>query len=258
MVDYAVSKMGDLGYTDGRVLMAINNQQMIRYLRQGKVDWVTETPFSSMIFKEKAGAELLVRKWKKEVSEYHSVFFTRSDSGISTLADLKGKTISFEDSGSTSAYYIPAAILIEHGLKLVKLDSPRESPPAGSVGYVFANDEINMSTWVHKGIVDAGAYSNLDWLKEDHTPTVFRNDFRLLHHSKNFPRAIELVRKDLPVAVKKRLKDVLLNAHQDPDAVAVLRAYQHTKKFDELDKNSIQALQKAKTIMRRVDDSLAP
>ncbi len=120
IADYAVSRMGDLGYTRAKVLMAKNNRQMIRYLRRGIVDWVTETPFSSMILKDKAGAELLVRKWKKGVPEYHTVFFTRSDSGIETLADLKGRTIAFEDSGSTTAFYIPAETLIGQGLELVE------------------------------------------------------------------------------------------------------------------------------------------
>ena len=256
IADYVVSKMADLGYTRSKVLMAKDNRQMIRYLRRGKVDWVTETPFSSMILKEKAGAELLLRKWKKNVAEYHGVFFTRRDSGIQTLADLRGKTIAFEDPGSTSAFYIPADILIKQGMNMVELGSPRETPPADAVGYVFARAEINIATWVHKGIVDAGAYSNLDWHKEDHTPTSFRNDFIILQRSKNFPRAIELVRKDLPEAVKQRLKEVLLHAHEDPAAASALRAYQKTKKFDELDAGSLAALQETRSIMKRVDETL--
>ena len=258
MADYMVSKMTDLGYTQSKVLMAKDNRQMVRYLRRGKVDWVTETPFSAMILKEKAGAELLLRKWKKGVAEYHSLFFTRRDSGIRTLADLKGKTIAFEDPGSTTAFYIPANILIKQGLKLVELESPRETPPKDAVGYVFARAEINIATWVHKGIVDVGAYSNLDWHKEDHTPTVFRDDFTIIQRSKNFPRAIELVRKDLPQVVKQRLKKILLHVHEDPAAASVLRAYQKTKKFDELNADSLAALQETRSIMKLVDKALKP
>lgn len=256
IADYVVSQMGDLGYTRARVLMAKDSRQMIRYLRRGKVDWVTETPFSSMILKEKVGAELLLRKWKKGVAEYHSIFFTRSDSSIQTLADLEGKILSFEDPASTSAFYIPAAILINQGLELVELESPRDSPPTDAVGYVFSGSEINMATWVHKGVVDAGAYSNLDWSKEDHTPTAFRNDFTILHRSKSFPRAIELVRKDLPDAVKQRLKNILLHAHQDPAAASALQAYQKTRKFDELDADSLAALQETGEILKLVDETL--
>lgn len=256
IADYVVARMGDLGYTKAKVLMAKDNRQMARYLRRGKVDWVTETPFSSMILKEKAGAELLVRKWKKGVPEYHTVFFVRRDSGITSLADLKGKTIAFEDPGSTSAFYIPAAILLKQDLELEELDNHRDHPSEDTVGYVFSGAEINMSTWVHKGIVDAGAYSNLDWHKEDHTPTAFRNDFTILLRGENFPRAVEVVRKDLPAAVKQRLKEILLQAHEDPAAAKPLRAYQKTKKFDELDANSLAALQETRSIMQLVDEML--
>ncbi len=256
IAEYVVSKMGDLGYTRAKVLMAKNTRQMARYLRRGKVDWVTETPFSAMILKNKTGAELLLRKWKKSVPEYHTVFFARRDSGIEKLQDLRGRTIVFEDPGSTSAFYIPAAILIKQGLELVELESYREQAPEGTVGYVFSGEEINMSTWVHKGIGDAGAYSNLDWDREDHTPSAFRRDFIQFHRSQAFPRAIELVRKGLPEAVKQRLKEILLQAHEDPAAAGPLKAYQKTKKFDELDQDSLAALQETEAIMKLVDETL--
>ncbi|MCW9052104.1 MAG: phosphate/phosphite/phosphonate ABC transporter substrate-binding protein [Motiliproteus sp.] len=89
IADYAVSRMGDLGYTSARVVMAEDASQMARYLRRGQVDWVTETPFSSVILNRKSGAEYLLRKWKKGVAEYHSVFFVRKDSGIRGLEDLR-------------------------------------------------------------------------------------------------------------------------------------------------------------------------
>ncbi len=256
MAEYVVSKMGDLGYTRAKVLMAKNNRQMARYLRRGKVDWVTETPFSAMTLKHKTGAELLVRKWKKQVPEYHTVFFTRNDSGIEKLEDLKGRTIVFEDPGSTSAFYIPASILIDQGLELIELESYREQAPEDAVGFVFSGAEINMTTWVHKGIGDAGAYSNLDWDKEDHTPSAFRKDFIQFHRSTDFPRSIELVRKGLPDTVKQRIKEILLQAHEDPAAANALRAYQKTRKFDELDEDSMAALRRTEAIMQLVDETL--
>ncbi len=99
MVDYVVSHLKDLGITRGSVLMAKNNRQLIQYLKEGKLDWVTETVFSALIFSEETGAEIIARRWRKGVPEYFSVFFTRKDSGIASLGDLKGKTIVFEDPG---------------------------------------------------------------------------------------------------------------------------------------------------------------
>ncbi len=258
IADYAVSKMGDLGYTHARVLMAKDNDELIRFLKQGKVDWVTGTPFSAMAIHEKAGTELLLRRWKKGTPEYHTVFFVRSDSYIETINDLKGKTIVFQDPDSTSAYYIPADILIRQRLNLVRLNTPKETPPKDSVGYVFGGEEITMSTWVYKGVVDAGAFSNLDFNRDKDLPPLFREKFTIIHKSKSYPRSVELIRKDLPEVVKQRLKKVLLHAHEDSDAVLALKAYQRTAKFDEFSDECILTLKGCSSIMKLVDETLTP
>ena len=256
MVDYVVSKMADLGIKESRVLMARNNEQMISYLKQGKIDWVTETPFSALLYQEKAGAEFLLRKWKKGVPEYHSLIFTRKDSGIHTLADLKGKSITFEDPGSTSGYYIPASILIREGFELALLGSPKEKPAHGKIGYVFSGLEVNTAIWVHKGIVDAGAINNLDWDKTDHLNQALKPDLKIVYKTKNYPRALEIVRKDLDSIVRQRLKKILLAAQNDPAAKEVLQSYQKTKKFDELDEKTWAGLKEAKELLQIVRDKL--
>ncbi len=256
MADYVVKRMEDLGVREAAVLMARDNRQMVKYLKQGKVDWVTETVFSAVIFQEKAGAEPLLRKWKKGVPDYYSIFIARKDSGINALSDLKGKTIAFEDPGSTTAFFLPAIALIKDGLRLVELNSPRESSPTDAVGYVFAKQEINIATWVHKGLVDAGAYSNLDFNKEDHTPKAFRKDFNIFYRTDPFPRAIELVNKNMDPRIKARLKQLLLNADKDPRARSALRAYQKTTKFDELDENTLARLEEARQILKVVQSKV--
>lgn len=199
---------------------------------------------------------MVLLKHKKGVPTYHTVFFTRQDSGIESLEDLKGKVITFEDKGSSTGFFIPAAILLEAGLELVELESPRDSVSGDQVGYVFAKAEINMSTWVHKGLVAAGAYSNLDWNKEDHNPTSFRESMQIFHQSGEYPRAIELVRKDLRPEVKQRLISVLLKAHQDPAAKSALKAYQKTTQFDAIDETVKAGIERARGVMVSVEDGL--
>lgn len=256
MADYMVKHMKDLGINEAKFLMARDNRQMVSFLKQGRVDWITETPFSAIIYHDKAGAELLLRKWKKGVPDYYTIFFTRKDSGINSLADLRGKTIAFEDPGSTSAYFVPASVLIREGLNLVWLASPREKPPEDMVGYVFSGQEINTSTWVHKGIADTGAFNNLDWNKDDHLPKAFRKDMKIFYKTRPFPRAIELVRKGLDPKIKQRLKEVLLHVHNDPKAKAALRAYHKTTKFDELDAKTWASLDEVRRILKIVQSEL--
>jgi len=232
MANYVVSKMKDLGIKKSKVIMARDNNHMIQLLKSGEVDWVTETPFSAIAFEQQAAAELLLLKRKKGVLFYHTVFFTRKDSGINALEQLIGKSLAFEDSGSTSAYYAPASELISRQLPLFYMKQPREDPPADKIGYSFSGSEINTASWVHIGIADVGAFSNLDWEKEESMPLKLRNNFKIIYRTKPFPRAIELVRKELPVSIKRRLKHILLNAHLDKKGKKPLYIYQKTSQFD--------------------------
>ncbi len=256
IAQYVAQQMKDLGITGAKVLMAKDNQQMITYLKQGKVDWVTETVSSALLFQEHGSAEILLRNWRKGVPEYHTIFFARKDSAIDSLEDLNGRTIAFQDRGSTTAYFLPAAQLIEHGLVLFKLTSLEEQAPHETVGYVFSREEINTSTWVHSGLIDAGAYNNLDWSREDHLPSRYKKDLKIFHKSAPQPRALELVRKSLDPAIKTRLKSILLNAHRDVNAKAALQAYQQTQRFDELDENVRAALKKMRHRIRLVQSRL--
>ena len=256
MAEYVVERMQDLGIDRVEILMAKDNRQMINYLKRGKVDWVTETVFSAVEFEEKAGAEIILLKYKKGVGKYHTVFFTRKDSGIQSLQDLRGKVIAFQDEGSSSAFFIPAHMMLDAGLDMVRLESPREKVEGNEVGYVFAKEEINMSTWVHKGLVDAGAFANLDWDKEDHAPDAFKRDMSVFLESEAYPRAVELVRKGMRPEVKERLISVLVATKDDEKAHAALKAYQKTKQFDAID-DSIQAgIDRARGLMTEVEDRL--
>lgn len=231
MVDYAVSKMGEVGITAGDIIMLKNRDELVKAFQEGKVDWATDTPFPALFVAEQTGAELLVRRWKKGVGEYKSVFYTHKDSGINAITDLKGKKIVFQDPSSTTAFFVPSAILKQSGLALAELPSPREAAPADKVGYVLGKEEINMVTWVHRKMVEAGVFSNLDW---DDIPEATKADLKIIHESKLFPRGVEFVRKDMDPKVKAKLKEVLLKAGDDPAAADALKAYGKTKKFDEI------------------------
>lgn len=231
LLDYVVPRMADVGIREGRILMARDVQQMLSYVRRGRVDWVTETAASGMLLELRAGAQPLLLTERTGVSGYHTLFFVRADSGIETLDALLGRSVAFQNRTSTSAYFVPAMELIERGLPLEILLSPMDQPSADSVGYVFARSEANIATWVHKRLVDAGAMSNLDWDSPGAVPAAYRQDLRIIHETSDYPRALELVRGDLAPAVRARLREVLLAAADDPDAAEALSAFFQTTRF---------------------------
>ena len=183
------------------------------------------------------------------MAAYHSVFFVRRDSPITTLEELKGRTLAMQSTWSTSSYLVPVMELLAHGVRPEILLTPQDTPTADTVGYVFARSELNISTFVHKRVVDAGVVSSVDWLDERR---VFRRDMRVLYESEDVPRAVEMVRPGLDPAVRARLQEVLLEASNDPAAGPALRKFFGTSAFHRLDPASQRALDRLRAGLTRV------
>lgn len=242
LLDYIVPRMADVGIREGRVLMAKDVQQMASYLRRGRVDWVTETTGTGILLQQRAKAHVLLLTERDGVSHYNTVFFARRDGQVATLDGMLGHSIAFQNPSSTSAYFVPAAELVSRGMPLDILLSPMERPDAQSVGYLFARSELNISTWVHKQLVDVGVMSNLDWNNPQRVPPSYRRDFKIIHQTPKYPRAVEIVRGDLDSKVQARLREVLLQAANDPDAREALLRFFQTTRFLPVDQSSQRAL----------------
>lgn len=253
LLDYVVPRMRDVGIVEGRILMAKDLQQMASYLRRGRVDWVTETSGTAMALRQRSGAEPLLLTERNGVARYHSVFFVRRDSPIDTLEDLQGRTLAMQSVWSTSSYLVPTMELLARGIRPEILLTPQDTPTADTVGYVFARSELNISTYVHKRVVDAGVISNIDWQNEQRMPAVFRRDMRVLYESTpEVPRAVEMVRAGLDPAVRARLQEVLLEASRDPVAGPALHKFFGTTAFHRIDPASRQALERLRGGLARV------
>ncbi|MCY1666398.1 phosphonate ABC transporter substrate-binding protein [Rhizobium sp. SL86] len=79
---------------------------------------------------------------------YHSIMVARKDSGIKTLADMKGKKLGFADPDSTSGYLIPTVTLPE------AIGGAPIKEYFGSTG--FGGGHENLVLEVLKGNFDAG------------------------------------------------------------------------------------------------------
>lgn len=245
-IDYIAENLRNMGIKKGKVLLAKDNHQLIKYLREGKVDIVTETPFSSIIYMEKAGAKPLLRRWKKSVPRYNSFIFVRKDSGINSLKDLKGKVIAFEDPGSTTGYFLPKVTIIKEGLEMVELKNYREKPPADKVGYCFAGGEPNIAHWVHKGLVDAGALSNIEYQEPDEVPAGFLPDFKAIYKSESVPRNLILVRGDMNPEMQTAVKDILINMRLTKEGRKIMWELSKTLHFDEFPEGVEETVKKFK------------
>lgn len=231
LLDHVVEQMADLGIREGRVLMAPDTSAMASYLRQGRVDWVTETAGASLDLIDLGGAQPLALSWRGGEQRYYTVFVTRRDSGIKSLDDLAGRKIGFQHPNSTSAYLVPAGVLLQRGHSLTGLLSPLDPPPSDHIGYAFTGVEANSVAWVHQRLVDVAAISNQNY--EDLVQPVpdYDADLHIIGRSPDYPRALELVRHDLPQPIRDRLLKLLLDAGDDPAARSALGNFFRTDRF---------------------------
>ena len=238
IITYLASKLKDMGIEQGDVVLVRDNETVIEYLKEGKLDIVLETPFSAYQYKVKTNAIPILSVWRKGVGEYSSVIFVRKDSGIQQVEDLKGRVFAFEDPGSTSSYFLPKYTLKAKGLDLVGIDSSDSPVPEGKIGYVFAGSELNISNWVFFNKVDAGALSNSDWTDQKDNPEAYRKEFKIIYETLKVPRMLLVVREGINKKLLERIKEELLKMDKSKEGRDALKPFK-VKKFTELSEGSL-------------------
>ena len=133
---YLTEHLSSVGIRRSEVLVAFDTTQMVDYLREGKIDLVSESALTALYLEEKGVARIGLREWKRGVPEYNSVLFAKQEAAFRSLHDLVGRRIALEDRNSTTACYLPLIELRRAGLQAVELAGPAVTVPPGKVGYV--------------------------------------------------------------------------------------------------------------------------
>jgi phosphonate transport system substrate-binding protein len=231
-VRFVARKLSSGPNVEGKVVIAPTPPELAKLLEQGEVDFYMESPYPTYVINNVHGAgKLLLRRWKGGLAEYQSLIFTKRNSEIRRLEDLRGKTIVFEDPGSTSGHFLPKLFLQRKGFKLSEktLGKPDISP--GEIGYVFAYSQDKLVDLVLAKHAAAGAFSNDDHAALDEKR---RSDITILAQTERLPRHLLSVRKDLAPALAKRLEEILLSMHEDDEGRRILQQADGTTKFDML------------------------
>src|SRR6266478_7068873 len=131
---------------------------------------------------------------------YRGLIVTRKDSGLKTIADLKGKRFAFVDPKSASGYVYPRAMLIEKGI----------NPETFFKETVFAGSHDKVIAAVLEGRADAGAIYDgaLGVAKRSGAST---ENLITLVSSDPIPHDAIAVRIGLDEALAKRIQLALIN-----------------------------------------------
>ena len=186
LANYLAAGLKDQGITGGKVVIVPDIAAAAQVLREGRGDMITASPYPTLAISEMAGTRVVLRRWKNAKVDYHSVFVTRADSPLKSLADLKGRSLAFESPNSTSGYFLPTAVLTAEGYRLRQV-SGGQAGGAEEVAYSFSGAPENTAVWVLHKRVDAAAIGIHDW--EDLKPAE-RAQLRIFHATKTVPRQL--------------------------------------------------------------------
>jgi phosphonate transport system substrate-binding protein len=230
-VRYVARKFPSPAGVEGRVVVASTALQLVNLLDKKKVDFYMESPYPTYLINRQGAAVIILRRWKGGMAEYRSLIFTKRDSGITRIDDLRGKMIAFEDPGSTSGYFLPKVLLLKKGFKVTEKPGLDAKVAPREIGYVFEMADRTIMDLVLAKQVAAGAVSNDDYRTLDEKT---KAGIGILAQSETLPRHLVSTRKNLDPAVKNRLTTILLSMNQDEEGRRILQQTDNTTKFDRL------------------------
>lgn len=139
----------------------------------------------------------------KELTEFGGVIIARSNrNDIKTLADIKGKNIAAVDELSLGGYLAQRVLLEKNGIDILKESAVEFTDmPHDKVVYVVESGSADV------GFIRTGVLEKM--VKEG---KIKRDDFKIIHHMKNFPQALSTpLYPEWPFASSKHTDRVLAN-----------------------------------------------
>ncbi|MCG7505428.1 PhnD/SsuA/transferrin family substrate-binding protein [Mesorhizobium retamae] len=184
----------------------VNNRTVAgEALRSGKVDMALVGPSEYTIFQSRTRIAPVVAFSR---ADYYSAIIVRQDSGIHTLADLRGKRMAFAAVGSTSAHIGPSLLLAAAGLDPTKDVEPVHL--SNMVGYT-ALKRGDVAAWGMAGFV----YMRL----RDEDPEVNSGTFRVIARGPDLPNDVIVAGEHVDEEVIERFRE----AFRNPETAAKLK-----------------------------------
>ena len=231
MADYLAANLGEFGIGTGEVKIAPDIETMAKMLQSGEVDLYFDSLYPAMIVSEKSGAKLLLRRWKKGKSQYHTLFFARTDSGLTSLDDLQGKMIGLEESYSTSGYFLPMVYLLKAGLNPLEKERETSTVAPAQVGYIYTKEDENTIQWVVSGKLAAGAVDDRSFFR---IPEETRTQLTILADTEKVARQVVLIRSDIDRTQREAITTLLMEMDETSEGETILEKFGETTKFDQL------------------------
>lgn len=191
----------------------------VEALANKQVDLAWYGGFTFVQANVRSGGKAIPLVQREEDEKFRSVFIT-SDPGIKTLADLKGKNVSFGSQSSTSGHLMPRSFLLQANIDPDK-DFKR-------VAYSGAHDATIAA--VVAGKVDAGALNISVWEKFVAEGKVDTSKVRVFYTTPGFFDYNWTVHADMPATQREKLSKAFLSLDKNtPEGKEILDLQRATR-----------------------------
>ena len=158
-----------------------------------QLDFVLTGPAEYVVFRARTNAQPIAALTRPD---YFSQIVVMADGPIKTLADIKGKKVSFGEIGSTSQHLGPAQVLMDNGLTYGRDYEP-----------IFVKRNVAIEALKRGDIAAVGMnLSHLQVIRRAN-PNVA---LRVLGRGRDLPDDIVLASPDVPADVLKKTRDAFL------------------------------------------------
>ncbi len=185
-------------------------------MEAGSVDIGSFSPFAYVDAARGGKIRIIAQSILEGSATYRGIIVARKDSGLKTVADLKGKRFAFVDPKSASGYLYPRAMLLEKGIE----------PATYFKTTTFAGSHDKVIAAVLAGAADAGSIYEgaLGVARRSGVPV---ENLVTIVSTEPIPHDAIAVRLDLDDALVKRIQLALINLDQSE---AGRRVIAHSKK----------------------------
>jgi phosphonate transport system substrate-binding protein len=187
----------------------------------GTIDlaWLGASAYAGVFVENPEAVDVVLVKTNLDGSfSYHSIGFARKDSGITSLADMKGKKFGFGDPNSTSGYLVPSVEIPQ-----ATGASMENGAYFGEVVFTGGHEQTIVA--VANGDVDAGVtwadglgawedgYNSGALRKAVDAGLVDMNDIVEIWKSAPIPEGPIVLRRTLPEDVKAKMVEMISGLH---------------------------------------------
>ena len=185
-----------------------------------KVDLAWFGGFTFVQASQRSGGKIIPLVQREEDTRFRSVFIT-SDPSIKSLADLKGKDVSFGSQSSTSGHLMPRSFVLQAGL----------NPDTDFRRVAFSGAHDATIAAVAAGKVQAGALNMSVWDKFVSEKKVDTEKVRVFYTTPPFFDYNWSVHADMPAAQRDKLKAAFLALSRDDAAGREILELQRATRF---------------------------